>query len=261
MPRVARQQSSVDLYHISVRGINQVQLFYDDEDREEFLRRVWQYRDSSNVKVLSWCLMASHVHFLMEAKVKDASMFMKRLQQSYSHYYNAKYDRTGYLFQGRYYSVPIESEGQLLTVIRYIHRNPLEVGESVSSWTSYDDILGASGYTNSIELLQLIDSNPSRAERSFTRLVLEDNRSESGKVGPRRHVADEDAAQIIMKVAGTQTCQAVCDLSKADRKEALKQMKAAGLTVRQISRLTGLNRGVVQRAGAEEDATPRHLRH
>ena len=53
MPRVARQQSSVDLYHISVRGINQVQLFYDDEDREEFLRRVWQYRDSSNVKVLS----------------------------------------------------------------------------------------------------------------------------------------------------------------------------------------------------------------
>ncbi len=72
MPRVARQQSSVDLYHVSVRGINQVQLFYDDEDRQEFLRRVWQYRDSSNVKVLSWCLMANHVHFLMEAKVKES---------------------------------------------------------------------------------------------------------------------------------------------------------------------------------------------
>lgn len=48
-----------------------------------------------------------------------------------------KYDRTGYLQQGRYYSEPVDTEDYLLTVVRYIHQNPYKAGMKAFPGASY----------------------------------------------------------------------------------------------------------------------------
>ena len=53
---------------------------------------------------------------------------MKRIGTSYAWWYNRKYQRTGHVFQGRYGSECVEDDEYLLTVIRYIHKNPVKAG-------------------------------------------------------------------------------------------------------------------------------------
>jgi len=53
---------------------------------------------------------------------------IKKLGISYAYWYNWKYKRSGYLFQDRYKSEPVEDDAYLLTVFRYIHHNPIKIG-------------------------------------------------------------------------------------------------------------------------------------
>ena len=258
MPRAARTASDHDMYHVMARGINQVQLFYDDEDRRAFIERLWRYRDACGILVCSWCLMANHVHLLVCSTLPTLSGFMKRLQLSYSHYYDNRYDRQGYLFQGRFRSVPIESEAQLLSVVRYIHRNPIEVGLGVSDWTSFDDIANARGSTDCELVLSLFAEDRQQAGLAFSRFVSNGEATDPvfSEANARRRIRDEDATRIIMEAAGTASCQAVCDLDAPARDAVVAMARARGLTVRQIARLTGLNRGVVLRAGVSRETSP-----
>ena len=130
-----------------VRGINQTQLFYGDEDRRAFMERLRRYKLECGFMLHAWCLMGNHVHLLVEEGRIDLSSMMKKILLSYSHYFNRKYDRRGYLFQDRYKSKPIEGDEYLLSVVRYIHRNPLEVGQTTAYWTSFDEYMAVS-YTH-----------------------------------------------------------------------------------------------------------------
>ncbi len=78
------------------------------------------------IKLLAFCLMPNHVHFLMKELEKNGiSRFMSNFQNSYAKYLNLKTDRTGSLFQSMFKAVRIESDEQLIHVCRYIHLNPL----------------------------------------------------------------------------------------------------------------------------------------
>lgn len=95
------------------------------EDRKKFLNNL-----SNNTKpiieILVFCLMPNHVHCLIVGSGDNAiSNFMANFQHSYSKYFNAKYNRTGGLFQSIFKAVRIESDEQLVHVSRYIHLNPV----------------------------------------------------------------------------------------------------------------------------------------
>jgi len=70
--------------------------------------------------------MANHVHLLVKESNTDISILMKRFGVSYGYWYNWKYERRGHLFQDRFKSECIEDDAYLLTVIRYIHNNPVK---------------------------------------------------------------------------------------------------------------------------------------
>ncbi len=110
MPRAARVISESDIYHVMLRSINRMQLFYDDDDRHEFIERLIRYKERFKFSLLAWSLMGNHVHLLIKSQKADLSSIMKRLALSYSHYYRAKYDWQGYLFQDRYRSEPVEDD-------------------------------------------------------------------------------------------------------------------------------------------------------
>jgi REP element-mobilizing transposase RayT len=99
-----RKQSGTGIYHVMVQGINQQRLFEDDEDYGRYLAILEEALLECSCSLLSYCLMSNHVHLLvMEVDGSIAQLF-RRVGVRYVPWFNAKYQRTGYLFQDRYKS-------------------------------------------------------------------------------------------------------------------------------------------------------------
>ena len=92
---------------------------------EAYLDRLARYRKRFSVTVYAYCLMSNHVHLLLETGSEPLSKFMQGLQQSYTQYFNRKHRKVGHLFQGRYRAIVCEKDQYLLTLVRYIHLNPI----------------------------------------------------------------------------------------------------------------------------------------
>lgn len=141
MPRVAREKSANSIYHICVRGNNKQDIFLDEEDREEYLKRVRHYKERYKMQLYAYCLMTNHVHLLVYDNNQDISRFMQGLSLSYVQYFNKKYGRTGHLFQDRFTSVRMKNDMQLIYVSKYIHLNPVRANmvskARVYKWSSY----------------------------------------------------------------------------------------------------------------------------
>ncbi len=126
MGRKPRQLSETGLYHVIVRGNNKGRLFHGREDFEEILKIAGEYLVKYPVQIHHYCLMANHAHFLMKSDDPLLlSKYMHGVQRAYHHYYRKEHVHFGHLFQGRFRSLPIETEGYLLDCGRYIERNPV----------------------------------------------------------------------------------------------------------------------------------------
>jgi putative transposase len=113
------------LYHVIARG-NQRQLtFLTDRDYHAYLVRLAAYHTRYSVKLYAYCLMPNHVHLLLQTSEVPLAKFMQGLQQSYTQRFNRVHGQVGHLFQGRYKAIVCERDEYLLTLIRYIHLNPV----------------------------------------------------------------------------------------------------------------------------------------
>ena len=126
MPRASRRKSHSGIYHIMVRGINRESIFHDDEDRRHFLNLLIHSRLPDAFDLYAYCLMRNHFHLLIRERSDDISRTMKRINTRYVGWHNAKYDRIGPLFQDRFKSQNVEDDCYLLSVLRYIHLNPVK---------------------------------------------------------------------------------------------------------------------------------------
>ncbi len=90
--------------------------------------------------------MPNHFHLLIrQLKDKGITNFIGKVCNSYTKYFNIKYNRVGPLLQGEFKSVHIETNEQLIHLSRYIHLNPVVTGivkkpESYE-WSSYNEYL------------------------------------------------------------------------------------------------------------------------
>jgi REP element-mobilizing transposase RayT len=113
------------LYHVIVRGNHRQKTFLIEGDYQTYLEKLDRYRKRFGVTVYGYCLMSNHVHLLVETDSQPLSRFMQGLQQSYTQYFNRKHGKVGHLFQGRYKAIVCEKDEYLLTLVRYIHLNPI----------------------------------------------------------------------------------------------------------------------------------------
>jgi putative transposase len=171
------------VYHVFNRSVGSIPIFVTKKDYHRFFESVNYYRFSDPqvrfsfynrankalkesilaslysshpvVSILAYAFMPNHVHFVLRQEIDDGiSVFMSRLQNSYARYFNIKNKRFGSLFQSLFKCVRIESDEQLLHVVRYVHLNPVTsfIVNSVAElqtypWTSYGSYLSNELYS------------------------------------------------------------------------------------------------------------------
>jgi len=175
MPRRAREKSQSGIYHVILRGVNRQEIFHDDSDNIRFLETLERYKKKVKIKVHGWCLMGNHVHLLLEEGNEQLSTTIKRIGISFVWYYNLKYNAVGHLFQDRYKSEKVESDEYLMTVIRYIHQNPVKAGVVKKpkqwKWSSYKGYCGErlhpTGLLNSELILSIFSKDKNTAVTRF----------------------------------------------------------------------------------------------
>jgi len=168
MPRRLVPLVNGEYYHVFNRGVARQSIFQTKRDYERFLLtltycrfrkaptplswflrlrsserdRLMQSRGragQTEVSLICFVLMPNHFHFLLRQEVEEGiSRFTGRIANSYTKYFNTKYDRVGPLLQGAFKAVRIETDAQLLHVSRYIHLNPLSAHVvTPSTWLNY----------------------------------------------------------------------------------------------------------------------------
>ena len=125
MPRKARIDAPGALHHIIVRGIERRKIFYDDSDRDDFLKRLGVILIETKTPCFAWALIPNHAHLLLRTGVAPIATVMRRLLTGYAVNFNHRHRRHGQLFQNRYKSILCQEDQYLLELVRYIHLNPL----------------------------------------------------------------------------------------------------------------------------------------
>ena len=205
MPRKARQKSKTGIYHVIVRGINRQDIFHDDEDRKRFLETLCRVSKESNSEVFGYCLMSNHVHLLIKEGDSGISHAMKRLGTSYAYWYNWKHEHTGHVFQDRFKSECVENDTYLMTVIRYIHRNPVKAKLVLNpdhyNWSSCRVYYGMRenppGLTQTQLILGLFEEQKEKAVERMRFFEAEDNDDQCLDDFKQKRLSQEIARQVI----------------------------------------------------------------
>lgn len=129
MARPLRIQYPGALYHVTNRGNERKPIFRDNADRHAFFEILGRSLTVYSVKLYSFVLMNNHFHLLVQTPLGNLSQFMRHFNISYTSAFNRRHRRVGHLYQGRYKSFLVDSDNYLAMVSRYIHLNPVKVGD------------------------------------------------------------------------------------------------------------------------------------
>lgn len=252
MPRQARTASGTGIYHIMMRGVNRRNIFDDDEDRQRFVQILdglpFQYDDQGTLLPIrtcclyAWCLMTNHFHLLIRERDWKISEVIKRLASSYVFYYNKKNERIGHLFQERFKSEPCNDMEYFVTLLRYIHQNPVKAG-IVENAADYE--------WSSWKQHYLCDENDGwpicHVKTVLKRIPLDDLKTLIDEpcdascidVDNSRRLKDEEVRDLIIQQCGVATEEEFQKLEFEQRESLIIWLREESASVRQIVSHTG----------------------
>ena len=230
-----------------LRGINQQQIFEDSEDSDKFLNILGECKGICGFSVYAYCLMGNHIHLLIKEGPEGLETMFKRLCGRFVYWYNTKYRRVGHLFQDRFKSEPVDSEKYFLTVLRYIHQNPIKAGicKRIADYpySSYGEYIGRREIVDKEYVLEQITLDEFIGLNN--ELVEQCCMDIADKTVVR--VTDEQAKKLILRISKCDSVSAFQGLDLTTREKCLKKLREAGLSIRQLSRLTGISYNVVRK--------------
>jgi len=244
--RKRRRYSENGLYHVVIRGVNKQNIFLDDNDREFFISLLHKYGKKYGISFHSHTLMDNHAHFLLRDRNHNLSAFIQVVTSVYARFFNKKYDRVGHLFQSRFLSEVIEDIKYYLTVFRYILQNPEKAGICRASqyiWSSYSYYKKKKSLVDVEDILRIFETR-----EKLYKFIEKQGDSECLDIELRPSEKEEYRINKIKKLLHSSSTLIPPDLPKDELKNKLRLLKNSGLSVRVISRLTGIMNSVVARA-------------
>ncbi len=245
MPRTARKKSNTGIYHVMLRGADRRIIFSDDEDCRKFLETMQRAKRESGFQLFAYCLMGNHVHILLKEEKEPLEVIFKRIGSTYVSYDNWKYQLHGHLFQDRFRSAAVEDDAYFLDVLRYICQNPVKAGLcekmfdypwlGCSEITKDDALLDGFGDLTDLkgECLLKFVSEPCSGD------YLED-------IGSKR-LTDREAIERLRTLCGCSEVQEIGGWTVEHRDTAVINALDIGISIRQLSRLTGISKAVIER--------------
>ena len=201
MPTRKRELNNGEIYHVVIRGIGDALIFKETTDYYRVVISLYEFNNTSPVligrrkgkrrdpgstskrekmiEILAFCLMPNHIHLLLkQTKERGISSFMAKFGAGYAGYFNRKYDRKGYLFQGRFKAIHIKTNEQFKTVLTYIHANPVSLREPNWKENGFNDLESTINFLENYRWSSYLDylggSNfPSLTTRKFGLKVME----------------------------------------------------------------------------------------
>lgn len=156
MSRVSRNVFVGFPHHVTQRGNFKQDVFLCDEDRHHYLNWLNHYKKKYQLDIWAYCLMNNHVHLIVvPAKPDSIARTLATTHMRHSQYLNKRLDRTGHVWQGRFYSCPMDDE-HLLRAAIYVERNPVRAG-LVSSAADWEWSSAAAHYSG--EMSPLLKNN------------------------------------------------------------------------------------------------------
>lgn len=147
------------------------------------------------VYILNFSLMPDHIHFTLAQRADQGiTKFMQKLTCAFACYFNAKYERSGTLFQGRFKAISIKNKFHLDVVTRYINVNSLDIFQKdwkekglencqeateflkKYQWSSYPDFIGIrhSHFLSPREILRMFYGEfTSESEQKYQEFIKE----------------------------------------------------------------------------------------
>ena len=262
MPRQARESSGTGIYHVMMRGINHQNIFEEQEDYYQFLNTLDIMAQSyepdgtpfgRNYILYAYCLMSNHIHLLIREREDNIGMAIKRIASSYVYYYNHKYSRDGHLFRERFKSEPVDDMTYFVTLLRYIHQNPVKAGivnkvndYEFSSWHEYEDknstlfpLCDTRTVLNRIFFEELNELVNEPLSDDIVCLDIED----ASKGRP----SDDQVMMLIKEKTGATNSSAFQQLPTDIKKSILVELKSRKASLRQLERLTGIGKSMIYR--------------
>jgi len=229
-----------------LRGINRQQIFVDDEDYEKFLWVLKETKEISGFRIYAFCLMDNHVHLLIREGKEPLERVFRRIGSKFVYWYNVKYQRTGHLFQDRYKSETVEDEAYFLTVIRYIHQNPVKakICEKTEDYrySSYNEYLNGKWLADTDPVLKVL---PLEEFIAFNNQTNADNCIEFEDVAFK--MTDEQLKSEVELFFKNNDVVYFRQLNAIQKQELVTDVFARGASVRQISRIAGISKGIVEK--------------
>lgn len=252
MARKPRIEFEGAFYHIITRGNQRQKIFRDEEDYKQYLEILARYKDLYKYHIYAYVLMNNHVHLLIETGETPLSKILQGINQSYTARFNKRYKTVGHLFQGRYKAILCDKNSYLLSLVKYIHLNPvrarlIKTPEEYpwSSCRAYNKPVRES-IIDEEQVLRMFSENKGRARQLYQAYASDGiavKKEDIYSTIDKRILGDERFAETIMG-----KCEASIKLGRKEKEYSLTEMASAigetfGVTLKQM-RQKGKDRGV-----------------
>jgi putative transposase len=177
MPRPLRIHQPGGFYHVTMRGNHQRDIFYADGDRHLLNKIVARAIEKYDARVHAYCWMTNHIHLLMQVGDEPLACSMRQIAAEYARAMQLKINVTGHFFERRYHARLVQVNEYLLTLLRYIHLNPVAArvvdDPARYRWSSHHNYVGrrTESWVTTSFALGLLGTTPNKAMAAYLEFV------------------------------------------------------------------------------------------
>ena len=254
MARKVRLHVCGGYYHVTLRGNHRQPIFFTDSDRVALESFVADAVVRHGAAVHAYCWMTNHIHLLVQVGCEPLGRIMQSIASRHARFVQRRSDTSGHLFERRYHALLVDTDSYLLTLVRYVHLNPVRGGlvadPAAYRWSSHRSYLGLESrpWLVTQRALAMLSSNGQEAKEVYRDYVAEGMRlpvsspiaeahrtdtrvlGDEGFVRRLPGLASGGPVRVTLDDLITQTCTEFgidpADLAAPSRKRALNVVRA-----------------------------------